>query len=314
MLTDIQKLENRVRDLVNATRNLHALVADAPRWNKICSAMGVLGDTEMAIIEYERLLTQDASKGFAYLIVYGILQVLFVQQDATKHIAEVIGADLTFPQELLQIREMRNAFTGHPTDHRRGGEVFQSFISQPSVAVSGFQFFRRSSSGKDEWGGVNIPHLITLQRAHISKLLEKSVKHLEKEELEHRRKFRATKLAGAFPSTLNHGFEKMLEGISHPEMRTSLGKYGIELTIRAVEEFKNLLRERGVLDAYRMSVVPMLKELEYPFASMLKYYSNQETHHNDDDALVFLFFIETKVYELKELAEEIDKEYESDTV
>ena len=132
--------------------------------------------------------------------------------------------------------------------------------------------------------------------------------------MNHRREFRGKNLAGAFSRNLGYGFEKMGEGIRNLSVRSSIGKWGLENTIDAVKEFKKLLDERGMLKAYTGSIVPLLKELEYPFSNLMSFYSGESTKLNDQDAEIFAFYVEAKVEELKELAIEIDKEHESDKI
>ncbi len=276
--------------------------------------MDVIGDTELAIQEYDKCRQQESNDGLSYLVVYGILQVLYVQQDAVRNLANVLGLEFNLPQELLEIRDMRNAFTGHPTKQSRGGSVSCGFIIRSTISSSGFQFLRTSSNGSEQFGNVNIPTLIINQHKHIDELLGKAVKHLEEEELEHRRQFRAKKLANAFSQNLSYGYEKMSDGIHNISMRSSTGKWGLENTVAAVEEFKRLLNERGILNAYPGSIVPLLEQLDYPIDCLMSYYNGQSTALNDQDAEVFAFFLQAKVSELEKLAIEVDKEYESDAI
>jgi hypothetical protein len=73
-------------------------------------------------------------------VVYGVLQVLYVQQDATRTIATCSGLSLEFPKELADIREVRNDSLGHPTG--RG-----AFISRSTLSPDGFQFLVPSRKG-----------------------------------------------------------------------------------------------------------------------------------------------------------------------
>ena len=176
-MSDIHKIETRLRDLVNATRQLHSLYADKVRWNIVCSAMDVIGDTELAIQEYDKIRKVESNHGGSYLIVYGILQIMFVQQDAVRNLAKALGLEFDLPTELIEIRDLRTAFIGHPTEHRRGGIISSGYISRPTLNPSGFQFLRTSSTGPDQWGYVNIPELIVKQYNRIRELLGKAVTH-----------------------------------------------------------------------------------------------------------------------------------------
>ena len=67
-------------------------MSDESRFSKLCSALDVVGDTEAAIASYLGAENDSGSTGDLYLRFYGILQVLAVQQDALKHIAESLHA------------------------------------------------------------------------------------------------------------------------------------------------------------------------------------------------------------------------------
>ena len=309
-----ERLLSKIRDRVGAVRALHNLFADRVKWAKICASMDVIGDTELAIHAYHDKGTSEKSSGENYLVVYCILQALFLQQDATADLAHALGVTFSLPSELKNIREIRNISVGHPTDYRRGKDISQSFISRPTVSHLGFQLYQTSSKDGDRFVGVNIPTLIVKQREEIFKILETALGHMENEEIEHRRKFRDIKLASAFRDTLNYGFEKMGDGIRNYSLRTAIGKWGFDHVIGSIEDFKRLLNERGILKAYDMSINPILKELEYPIKELNIFYSDNSIGMSDESAEVFCFYLEAKINKLREIADAIDKEYESDLI
>jgi len=63
---------------------------DKVAFNKLCSSLDVLGDVELAFDTY---LSSDehAAGGEKYLYVYGVLQALFIEQDAVRHLHEALG-------------------------------------------------------------------------------------------------------------------------------------------------------------------------------------------------------------------------------
>ncbi len=310
----IERVLSKLRDRVNAIRTLHNLFADRVKWATICASMDVIGDTELAIRAYNDKGTSEISNGESYLIVYGIFQALFIQQDAMADLADALGVTFSFSPDLKNIRELRNISVGHPTDYRRGKDKSQSFISRPTLSHLGFQLYQTSAKDGDRFVGVNIPKIVIKQREEIFKILEMALKHLQNEELEHRRKFRSIKLVSAFPGTLNYGFEKMGDGIRNDSLRIATGKWGFDHVIGSIEDFKRLLNERDILEAYDMSVDPILKELEYPIQELNVFYSGGENRMSNESAEVFCFYLEQKVKQLRELAIAIDKEYDSDLI
>jgi len=89
MFRKIAKLEDEIRDFINIPRNQHRLLSDKNRWNQICSSLDVIGDTSLALESYYNCKwTSDA--GMQYLLIYGLLQAIFIQQDALKNAAEAV--------------------------------------------------------------------------------------------------------------------------------------------------------------------------------------------------------------------------------
>ena len=136
-MDDIAQLSFQVRELVNRTRRISILHDDFNTWLTICSAMDVLGDTSLATSSYGSLAKKSKSDGASYLIIYGILQVLFVQQDAARTIADTLSVQLDTPTELLSIREIRNLSVGHPTRVGRKYPFKQGFITRYSMTPLG---------------------------------------------------------------------------------------------------------------------------------------------------------------------------------
>src|SRR5467141_3778716 len=102
---NIYRCSSRIRDLVNAPRKQVALLKERSRWLQLCSSLDVIGDTELAL-EAHMCEVLPEGWGTSYLIVYGALQALFLQQDALFHLAEA----LTLPEPLdkyPRLREIR---------------------------------------------------------------------------------------------------------------------------------------------------------------------------------------------------------------
>ncbi len=124
-LQDIHKQEGRIRDLINTPRKQYLLMKQMNLWSQLCSCLDVIGDTELAIAAYiHKEFSQNT--GANYLAVYGLLQTLFLQQDALFHLCEALGIGDprdNYPR-LKEIREDRNASVGHPTKLKRGKHTF----------------------------------------------------------------------------------------------------------------------------------------------------------------------------------------------
>jgi hypothetical protein len=68
----------------------HILVQVRPDWNRLTSSLDVIGDTELAFDAYLEHLHDPATPGELYILLYGVMQALFIQQDAVENMMRVI--------------------------------------------------------------------------------------------------------------------------------------------------------------------------------------------------------------------------------
>ena len=95
MVAAIERLlavASQPRNRVNYRRRHHALIRNPEAWNTTCSAMDVVGDTCQALRSYStRVPLPDHDKGAAYLLAYGVLHTLYLQQDAVYWWCKCLG-------------------------------------------------------------------------------------------------------------------------------------------------------------------------------------------------------------------------------
>jgi hypothetical protein len=140
--------------------------------------MDAIGDTEMAVEAYLSSPAGDCEYGKLYLQAYGLLQVLFVQQDAVRHAAEAIGMPYSLPASLKAIQAVRNSAIGHPT--KRGSSPSESFgISRLSLSHEGFQLYSFDIGQQDNFQPVRLLDLIVAQREAVVDGIRQMVSHLE---------------------------------------------------------------------------------------------------------------------------------------
>lgn len=89
MSRPLSELKSEIRHFINLPRRQHELLANPASWNTLCSALDVIGDTELALEAYVKW-ERRPEDGEKYLLVYGALQVMEVQQDAVKYICETL--------------------------------------------------------------------------------------------------------------------------------------------------------------------------------------------------------------------------------
>lgn len=229
-------LINQIRDYINNPRQQYLLLQDRANWNLLCSSMDALGDTETALDAY---LLADESKtdGEKYTAIYGILQVLFVQQDALQHLAESLAVDYEVDPLLKEIREIRNDSVGHPT--KRGGGKGKSFnfTSRISLSKDSFELMTTYPNDEPKFQTVNVVKLIETQKGIVEATLNNVIEKLKKEEMEHKEQFKDKKLVDAFPSTLGYYFEKIHEAIRGEKPR-EFGLAHLDFIISSINSFK----------------------------------------------------------------------------
>ena len=94
-----------IRDLINRPRKQNMLLQDSTLWLMLCSCMDTIQDTETAL---ESFLTKDndsSDTGSKYLLVYGALQALFIQQEAVKNLHASLNIPYTKDSSLKEIRD-----------------------------------------------------------------------------------------------------------------------------------------------------------------------------------------------------------------
>ncbi|MCR9590638.1 hypothetical protein NB475_14930 [Vibrio alginolyticus] len=306
----VRKLESEIRDYINVSRRQFQIMGNKANWNKLCSALDLVGDTELAIEAYPNLCS-TRSDGASYLVVYGILQTLLLQQDAAKHIADALGLKkIKRPKQLDEIRIIRNSAAGHPTSQKENGSYKSCFISRFSLSPVSFQMVTSfSNSSEPKFTTVSIPSLLEVQGKYIAELLEQVVDELKKQEMEHRLMHKDNKLEDSFPQTLSYHLGKIYEA-TYTRQSFALGKVNLSTVSNVLESFKSALKARSEWGVYD-SVNFHYEQLEYPL-QQLEFYFDGESTFNEKDAYIFASFVEKQFDELIEIAKDIDKEYESE--
>ena len=243
------------------------------------------------------------------MIVYGILQTLLLQQNAAKHIGDSLDIKVKLPKDLEDIRVIRSSAAGHPTHQKEKGLSKSCFITRMSISPTGFQLMTVYSGDKEcEFHHVSIPALIETQKQYLSEVLAKVVAELERQEMEHRQKHKDNKLADIFPHTISYHFSKIFEA-THREDLFPLGTPNIKMISECIERFKNELSSRGEWGVYD-SINYHYELIEYPLKRLSAYFEGNDDM-NEKDAYIFASFLSDQVKSLKEIANELDEEYES---
>jgi hypothetical protein len=167
----IENLLSQIYQYINTQRYQSELLSNIDIWNQICSSLWVLEDSLFSINDYVKSEFPD-SDGLKYIFLYGILQALFIQQDAVAHLAEAFEIDIGGRSEsLTQIREIRNAAIGHPTKRNHRKKKYFNYISRISMSKYFFTLQVASKDTPDDFKNINIEELINSQLTEIKELL-----------------------------------------------------------------------------------------------------------------------------------------------
>jgi hypothetical protein len=313
----MQEYTRTIRELINNPRRQHRLLKNKPLWLQLCSSLDVIEDTELAIASYEAGESRT-SDGSRYLAVYGLLQALFVQQDAVFNLCESLGIPESlgnYPR-LEEIREVRHDSVGHPTKRarKRGHPTSYHFISRATLRPDGFDLLSQYSDGELKRTTVSITGLVADQRRYVDDVLQAVIRTLEEEEAAHKEKFRVQKLAAVFPSTLDYALQKVLQCTTTTE-DAALGQAHLQEIAQALQAFRDALARRGIeLDTYP-SIRDVYQSLEYPLGQLEKFFERAKAgagpRIDARAAEIFAWYVQRQVAELRAMAREIDADYSS---
>ncbi len=307
----IRPQEQKIREFINNPRQQRVLLSVLADWNRLCSSLDVIGDTELAIDAYPDICNSTGD-GKSYIIVYGILQTLMTQQDAVKHICDVLGVSYKLPKELGEIREIRANSIGHPALETENRISKSNFIQRFSLSPTGFELLTVYSDGRGhQIRPVSIPRLIEVQREHLGKMLDEVLRELELEEMKHREAHRDRKVTEVFPPTLDYYFQKIFEA-SQGGAAFGLGLPHLNFINDCVGKFESELKARGEWGIHD-SLDYLIELISYPLDELKGYFSGKrDSKLNDKDAYIFASFLLNQIEILKKIAKEIDEKYAED--
>jgi hypothetical protein len=281
--------------------------------------MDMLGDTCQALDAYLSLCTHGANKATSYLIVFGALQVLYVQQDAAYWLCRSLGyardvAAFGGPdkwihspgyERLSEVRNLRNSSIGHPVNREKGlaKDRGSYFIVQMSLGARGFQMMARGETGSTRWISVPVLELVIAQTTSLASVFRSTLREVDDADRAHRETFRGECLEAMFLA-LSHPLEKMHQAVSEHSFRP-VGIYGVESVQRTMAEFRRALEQRNE---------PFGDDLEYRFGRLNGALSRLTDFYQgraDDVELadILATFVTDRIDELRTWAREVDDEY-----
>ena len=289
-----------LRGIVNdSDRVTNLALPDNKKWNQLCTSMDMVDDCDYAIFQYSKL------DNVGYLELYGLLQALFLQQDATIHIAKAVGLDVSEDEFLIDIRNVRNDVTGHPTNSENG----KSFIYLDRHSISKSQFVYRkhiSAEARDEKIKVNVSDLLRSQSNGVNKQLKQIHDQMCEIENKHREEHREMKLAEVFPPTIGYLFSKIFESAWNDE-KFDQAIHHIEIINSYVYSFKEKMEER---EEWFSDLQSELEQFSYATERLNYIYnhiSSEEVNRIDID--IYCTYMDLKVKGFIDVAKQIDDQY-----
>lgn len=311
-MDDIYDLLRKIRDFINEPRIKERLLENKPLFYQLCSCMDMVEDSQSAIDAFGKRGKKESPKGEVYLEIFGLLQSLFVQQDAAFNLAESLEFEVSLKEypRLKEIREIRNNAAGHPTKSDRRDPPSWNFIIQHSMGYESFEVMCWHSPEGHTNISVQTKQIISDQQAYIVDILRKTYSEIKRKDNEFKAKFKMKKIEEIFPGTIGYMCEKMGSAVSHLD-EMNLGEYGATGLLNILEKFEAELRERKININTYPGIELTFTELKYPLEKLKQHFLRTITL-DKEEGYIFVDFVRNKMRELQKMAKELDEEFASE--
>lgn len=307
-INEIGSLEAAVREHINTTRYQNDLISDSDNWNQICSSLDTIGDTSCSISDYVEA-EYPSKTGLKYIYTYGLLQALFIQQNAISHLSEAFGIKYQRSDKLKQIRLLRNAAIGHPTkqDRTPDGHTYYNYISRMTLSKQGFTLMQSYDQGKTKFLDIELYPIINDQLDEVRSAYETIANKLKEADKMHKEKFKGKLLADIFHSSMSYSFGKVAEGIHSPDRgKAAYGLSMLQFIQKTYSEFEAAFKERGDLDEYTKYDLDMYN---HALSKLEAYLKGESVGLSEIDAKIYHFYIRENHNRFEQIAKEVDDSY-----
>lgn len=293
-----------IREHINRIEKQEKLLESQHDWLRLTSALDVLEDSSCAVEYYEYADYPTDTKG-KYLFTYGLLQALFLQQDAISSINEALfGSVINYKKdypEAFKVRELRNDVVGHPTN--RAGNRF-IYLAQYSMQKNSFSYIDETPD--DKYGNnvtVDVFSAISDSAKCINLILKDLLDVLDREFREYIDAHRGRKMKDIFA---NFGYmeEKVM-------LNTDMKNWGYNATKSIVQKCEDELIQRygsiAAMDSYKY----LLESIHTVYDLIDKGLPRIPKDLHDDIEKCLLENLFVKLAELKVHCTETDEYFES---
>lgn len=272
-------LVSQIRDMVNRPWVRYHLLKTEDAFYQICACMDVLEDTQTAIETYRKMDFHAPLD--LYLPIYGVLQAVYMQQDAVISICNALGLDSSvYKSNIGDIRKIRDDLQ-HPTCRcpkgaRKRDSVFFIQLEQFSLNKEHCRYLVSSSKAGSVYRDINISKTIDDQTAQTTPFLEEIIQQMKKEFIDHCQQCSKIKLRELLaPGSYN--VEKICEqdariakNLGSVPLRKILKSYSSEIALRyspqedryGIYETRRITRILELIESGTVSteIVDFLKE------------------------------------------------------
>jgi hypothetical protein len=259
-------MENEIIDLCNTINrlihkplyhNFYNILKEL-RYNQTFTSIDLIQDSQIAIEEFES--AQSFGKhGRSTLLIYGLLQSLFLKQDALYHLYKCVVDEKKKQTDFFEsfsfdkeIREVRNDIAGHPTN-RKNAEFY--FIAKGSITKDRFTYAGYTPTFR--LVEVDVKNLIVKQlkftRSVMQTVQSDILNKIEMKKGEHKSK----SLRGMIVD-VDRNIQLIFDGIRDKE-RNMHGEWGISGVKNAIDEIRKELNIRyneklssGISEVFRV--------------------------------------------------------------
>lgn len=293
----------------------------------MCGSIDAIESTQLAIDSYNRLNKDNIKDIGEHLIIYGLFQALYVQQDSVLNLCKSMG--IPFPKgkdikskysKLYKVRQLRNKGIGHPSKEEKGKikSIHNMLIDNDSI-----ELFSYTETGKFSHTKYKISECIEKQNQSLCGILRKVIGKMGSIEKEHKDKYMQNKLRDCFPRDPYYCFEKIFQtislikahGKSVPERLRSEISFALSNTedlIEGVDRFDGEIEKRGLQGDDVVFVRLEIEYSKYPLEKLKEYFcSRSKSSLNSQDARAYADSARERTLDLIKHAENLDSEYMS---
>jgi hypothetical protein len=166
----INELNEEIRSFIN-TPDIHSLISlDEVGFNQVCSCLDLIDDTEQALDAYIGL-HYPAAMGERYLVLYGVLHAIRLQQDAVKNLFESLGVEYDQDEELNRIRETVDSAIINTTKKEINNVRCSCGVTQPTLSHEQFTLWILAAGAGFKHEHVRVLERIQTQRGTLAAAL-----------------------------------------------------------------------------------------------------------------------------------------------